>query len=254
MARKIVVTSGKGGVGKTTVAVRLGMTLAKKGARVVICDADFGLNNADLLCGLEARIAYDVVDVAEGRCRAKQALVQHPKYPNLYLLSGARDGLKPPVSAQSLKLVLDRLGADFDFIFIDSPAGIDEGFHRAAASASEAIVVTTPHISSIRDADKAITLLKSYGLDGVSLVVNMARGDLIVSGEEISPEEIAHILKLPLLGAIPEDYAVTKELAPHAAFGALAQALTGKRTRPYDIEGKYTGFFGGVRRLLKRCL
>lgn len=254
MARRIVVTSGKGGVGKTTVAVRLATALAKKGARVVVCDADFGLNNADLLCGLETRIAYDVVDVAEGRCRVKQALAQHPKYCNLYLLLGAKDGLKTPVSAQSLKLVLDGLNADFDFVFIDSPAGIDDGFHRAVASASEAIVVTTPHISSIRDADKAITLLKSYGLDGVSLVVNMARGDLIVGGEELSPEEIAEVLKLPLLGVIPQDDAMDKDLAPHVAFRVLAQSLLGKRTRRYDVESKYTGFFGGVRRLLRRCL
>lgn len=256
MARIIVVTSGKGGVGKTTVAAFLGACLAAKGERVVLCDADFGLNNIDVVCGVEKSVLYDVVDVIEGRCRAKQALVRHPKYYNLFVLASGRSSSERFVSPQALKLVLESLSGEFDYILIDSPAGIDEGFHRAVCAAREAIVVTTPHIASIRDADKAVALLKSYGLQSVSLVVNMVQGDLIVSGDALSPKEIAEILKLPLLGVVPNDYALPfSELKnPQRAFKALAESVrTGKR-RIYDTTGKYTGFLGSIRRALKRSL
>ena len=256
MARIIVVTSGKGGVGKTTVSAFLGACLAAKGDRVVLCDADFGLNNVDVVCGVEQSVLYDVVDVIEGRCRAKQALVRHPKFYNLFLLASRTSTPERFIAPQALKLVLDGLSAEFDYILIDSPAGIDEGFHRAACPASEAIVVTTPHIAAIRDADKAIAVLKSYGLESVSLVVNMVQGDLLVSGDMISPKEISEVLKTPLIGVIPADYKLpfSDLKTPHRAFKALAETVrTGKR-KIYDTTGKYTGFWGSVRRALKRSL
>ena len=256
MARKIVITSGKGGVGKTTVAACLSAQLARRGQRVVLCDADFGLNNVDVVTGVENLVTYDVVDVIEGRCRAKQALVRHPDFGNLYILTSSHSAPERYVSPQSLKLVLDALSPQFDFVIIDCPAGIDEGFHRAVASANEAIVVTTPHVSALRDADKVITLLKSYHLSELSLVVNKVRGDLLLTGESLSPQEIEKLLKLPVLGVLPEEYGVYGGAFAdlHPAFKTLSSNLmTGKR-KLYDPTRKYTGVFGNLRRILKRNL
>ncbi len=256
MARKIVITSGKGGVGKTTVAACLSAQLARRGQRVVLCDADFGLNNVDVVTGVENLVTYDVVDVIEGRCRAKQALVRHPDFGNLYILTSSHSAPERYVSPQSLKLVLDALAPQFDFVMIDCPAGIDEGFHRAVASAEEAIVVTTPHVSALRDADKVITLLKSYHLSELSLVANKVRGDLLLTGESLSPQEIEKLLKLPVLGVLPEEYGIYGGAFAdlHPAFKTLASNLmTGKR-KLYDPTRKYTGVFGNLRRILKRNL
>ena len=184
MARKIVVTSGKGGVGKTTVASSLAVALAKKGERVVLCDADLGLNNVDVVTGVENLVTYDLVDVIEGRCRAKQALVLHPDIPNLHILTSSHSMPERYVSPQPFKLVLDALSPQFDYILIDCPAGIDEGFHRAVAAANEAIVVTTPHISALRDADKVITLstcIYDYGKNVDTRLVVVGR--LLHEGE-----------------------------------------------------------------------
>lgn len=256
MARKIVVTSGKGGVGKTTVAANVSAYLSKRGARVLLCDADFGLNNIDVVTGIEKLVLYDIVDIIEGRCRAKQALVRHPNFDNLFILTSSHSAPERYVSPQTFKLVLDALAPGFDFIFIDCPAGVDDGFHRAVVSADEAIVVTTPHISALRDADKVITLLKSYQLKQVHLLVNKVRGDLLVGRESLYPQEIENILKIPLIGALPDEYDIYggefKDV--HTAFKTLGNTiLTGKR-KIYDATKKYVGFFGYLRRLLKRSL
>ena len=256
MARKIVVTSGKGGVGKTTVAVNLAARLAQKGHRVILCDADFGLNNVDVCAGVEHLVTYDIVDVIEGRCRAKQALVKHPIYANLFVLTSSHSAPERYVSPQSMKVVLDGLSSQFDFIFIDCPAGLDDGFHRAVATADEAIVVTTPHIASLRDADKVITLLKSYQLRTLSVVLNKVRGDLLMSGECLSPNEVEKLLKTPICGLLPEEYAIycgnLHEI--HPAFRILAQNLITDRKKLYDVMRKYSGFLGNVRRILKKNL
>ena len=256
MARKIVITSGKGGVGKTTVAVNLAARLAQKGQRVILCDADLGLNNVDLCAGVEHLVTYDIVDVIEGRCRAKQALVKHPKYCNLYLLTSSHSAPERYISPQAIKLVLDNLAPQFDFILIDCPAGIDEGFHRAVATADEAIVVTTPHISAIRDADKVITVLKSYRLNGLSVVLNRVRGDLLMSRECLTPNEVSELLKTPVCGLLPEEHAIyCGDLSEiHTAFRVLANNLLTGRNRLYDVTKKYSGFFGNIRRVLKRNL
>ncbi len=256
MARKIVITSGKGGVGKTTVAVSLAMQLAKKGQRVVLCDADLGLNNVDVCAGVENLVTYDLLDVIEGRCRAKQALVRHPQYPTFFILTSGRASSERYVSSQALKVVLDGLSPVFDFILVDCPAGIDEGFHRAVATADEAIVVVEPHISSLRDADKVITLLKSYQLSELYLVVNKLRGELLLSGNSLSPKEISELLKLPLLGVLPEAYAIYEgdPTNVHTAFKTLANNLmTGKR-KVYDVTKRYGGLLGNLRRVLKKRL
>ena len=209
MARKIVVTSGKGGVGKTTVCCNLGVQLARRGYRVIVCDLDFGLNNADVVLGVENRALYDVLDAVEGRCRPKQALVAHPYYPTLFSLSSNRV-LERYVSPQAIRLVLESLSPQFDYILIDSPAGIEDGFHRAASCAEEALLVTTPHISALRDADRVAGILKSYRFSCVGLVVNLARRDRRRAGF-LSAEEIAATLRLPLIAALPEDDKVFSE-------------------------------------------
>ena len=239
MARKIVITSGKGGVGKTTVAANLGMRLAAMGERVVLADADFGLNNIDVVCGVENLVTYDI----------RQALVQHPEYPNLFILASNHTDPGKYISPQAVRLILDNLAPRFDYILIDSPAGIEGGFHRAVAAAEEALVVTTPHISSLRDADKVIAVLKSYKLKSVDLVINMVRGDMIVDGEILSPGEISEILKIPLIGIVPQEDGVflgeIKLLAGNIAKGTR---------KIYNATYKYNGFFGSIRRNLKKSL
>ncbi len=256
MARKIVVTSGKGGVGKTTVATHLAVQLALKGQRVILCDADFGLNNVDVTAEIEGLVVYDIVDVIEGRCRAKQALVRHPRCGNLHILTSSHAAPERYVSPQSVKIVLDTLAPQFDFILIDCPAGIDEGFHRAVATADEAIVVTTPQITALRDADKVLTVLKSYRLNELSIVVNMLRGDLIVSGDMLSPNSIAELLKTPLLGVLPEEYGIFSgtKTDEHPAFQILANNLMTGGQKLYDVTKKYVGFMGNIRRVLKKTL
>lgn len=258
MARKIVITSGKGGVGKTTVAANLGMRLSAMGERVVLADTDFGLNNIDVVCGVENRIVYDIVDAIEGRCRPKQALVQHPDYPNLFVLASNHTDPNKYISPQTVRLILENLAPRFDYILIDSPAGIDSGFHRAAASAEEAVVVTTPHISSLRDADKVISVLQSYRMRSVDLVINMVRGDLVVDGEILSPGEISEALNLPLLGIIPqEDGVFLGERGSgdaQKAFRMLAGNIVNGTRKLYNVTNKYDGFFGSIRRSLKKSL
>ena len=256
MARKIVITGGKGGVGKTTVAIHLAAQLAKKGCRVALCDGDLGLNNIDVATGIENLVTYDLVDVMEGRCRAKQALVKHPKFPTLYILTSSHSAPERYVSPQAVKAVLETLAPQFDFIIIDCPAGIDEGFHRAVATADEAIVVTTPKISALRDADKVITVLKSYHLQSVSLVLNMLRGDLLLSGECLSPKEVQELLRVPILGVLPETCAILEgDLSlTHTAFRVLANNLLTEKRKLYDVTKKYSGFLGNIRRVLKRKL
>ncbi len=255
MARKIVVTSGKGGVGKTTIAVALGAQLSASGQKVLLFDADFGLNNVDLLAGVESLVTYDIIDVIEGRCRAKQALVRPPQTMNLYVLSSARASSERYVSPQAVKVALDSLAPQFDYVIIDCPAGIDEGFHRAVSNADEAIVVTTPDVSSARDADKVVNLLKSYEPKAIHLIVNKVRGDLLLEGEILSPAEIVRILKIPLLYVFEEAYSPPKgQFWLDKNFRLLAYNVrTGKRKIP-DVTRKYAGMIGALRRILKRSL
>ncbi|HJA95739.1 MAG TPA: septum site-determining protein MinD [Firmicutes bacterium] len=224
-ARKIVVTSGKGGVGKTTVCCNLGVQLARQGRRVIVCDLDFGLNNADVVLGVENRALYDVLDAIEGRCRPKQALVTHPRYPALSVLSSGRT-LERYVSPQAIRLILDTLAPQFDYILIDSPAGIEEGFHRAASCAEEALLVTTPHISALRDADRVAGILKSYRFSRVGLVVNRVRKDFFRRGEILAPAEIADLLRIPLAAVIAEEDKVQLDnvVSRSRTFRALAEA------------------------------
>ncbi len=260
MARKIVVTSGKGGVGKTTLTANLGRALSDMGLRVALIDVDFGLNNLDVVLGVENKIVYDMSDIVEGRCRAKQALIQDGEKRNLYVLPSGNLGAFSTVSGQQIKLVINSLNGLFDFIFIDCPAGIDVGFHRAVSCADEAIVVATPSLTSLRDADKVITVLNSYKLLSVKLVINRLRGDLIMSDKMMLPNDIKDLLKIDLLGVLPEEdeiflsanYSLSKRSDSFKAYKTLANNLIKNTCKLFDVTGKYSGFFGSIRRSIKR--
>lgn len=203
--RKIVITSGKGGVGKTTVTATLGRKLSALGYRVVLVDGDVGLNNLDVVTGIESRVVYDIGDVLLGKCRAYQALVSDSES-SMKVLPSSRDS--SIITAQAFRGVIDGF-IDFDFVIIDCPAGIEHGFHRAVSAADEAIVVTTPSASAIRDADKVISLLASYRLSDVSLLVNRVRADMVARGEMIGAAEVGALLHTAPIGVIPEDDCIT---------------------------------------------
>lgn len=204
--RVIVITSGKGGVGKTTTSANIGTALAKNGASVVLIDTDIGLRNLDLLLGLENRIVYTLVDVVEERCKLKQALVKDKKNPNLCLLAAAQTRDKSAVTAEQLKSICEELQEEYDFILVDCPAGIEQGFQTAVAGASEAIVVTTPEMSAVRDADRIIGLLEAREeIKSYKLLLNRVRPNLIKTNDMMSVEDVVDILSCDLIGIIPED-------------------------------------------------
>ena len=261
MARKIVLTSGKGGVGKTTICANLGATLAELGFRVCLIDVDIGLNNLDVVMGIEKRVMFDIVDVIQGRCRAKQALVQDYRIPSLYVMPSAHSYSQSVVSGEKIKKVIEDLDASFDYIFIDCPAGVEAGFHRAVYCANEAIVVVTPHISSVRDADKVLSILAGYDLIHKSIIINRIRGDMVLNGEMLEIEEIVRVLKTSLLGVVPEDDEITVlssvgglalKSSSARAFSLLAENLHEGTKKIYDCTLKYRGFFGNIKRNLKR--
>lgn len=208
MSEIIVVTSGKGGVGKTTVTANLGLGLAKLNKKVVVVDTDIGLRNLDVVLGLENRIVYNLIDVIEGSCRMKQALIRDKQCDNLCLLPSAQTRDKTAITPEQMIKLTDDLSEEFDYILLDCPAGIEQGFKNAIAGANQAIVVTTPEVSAIRDADRIIGLLQANEMPRVQLIINRLRMDMIRRGEMMSVEDVTEILAVELLGAIPDDEAV----------------------------------------------
>lgn len=205
MEKVIVVTSGKGGVGKTTTTANLGVGLALAGRRVALVDTDIGLRNLDVILGLENRIVFDLVDVIEGNCRLKQALIAHHRYDGLFLLPASQSRSKTSVSPEQMKTVVAELEESFDYVLIDCPAGIEQGFLNAVAGARSAIVVTVPEISSVRDADRIIGLLSAHGIHDAKLLINRFRADLVKRGDMLSVEDLLEILGIDLMGIVPED-------------------------------------------------
>lgn len=244
--RRIVFTSGKGGVGKSTVVANVGMELAVRGERVVLVDADIGLNNLDVALGLEKKIKYDLMEVALGKVRMKDALVRDDYIDNLYLLPSPKGVGLDKLSSSKFVEIVSELGDIFDYVLIDCPAGIDGGFHRAVSGAKEAIVITTPHISAVRDADKVCALLSTYSMKKVELVINRVRPDLIKRGDVLSPESIARLMRVELIGVVPEDDSITlftladtsRKNTARRAYKSLVDNVMGRTKEVYDFTKK----------------
>lgn len=264
MARIIVVTSGKGGVGKTTVTSNLGMALARSGRQVALVDADFGLRNLDLLLGLENRVVYTAVEVIAGECRLEQALVKDKRLPGLVLLPAAQTRTKDAISPDQMKQLVNELTRSYDFILIDCPAGIEMGFKNAIAPAQEALIVTTPEIAAVRDADRVIGLLEAQAIKRTHLIVNRLRPGMVQANDMMSVQDVQEILAVPLIGVIPEDERVIVStnkgeplvLADHLPLSAvaiynIAKRLQGERVEFLDLDAANESLLTRLRKLLR---
>jgi septum site-determining protein MinD len=249
MTKVIVITSGKGGVGKTTTTANLGMSLAQLGYQTVLVDADIGLRNLDLLLGLENRIIYTAFEVLTGECTLEQALIRDKRQSTLKLLPTAQNRNKDSITLEQMKHLISLLKKNHDYILIDCPAGIETGFYNAICAAQEAIVITTPEITAVRDADRVIGLLEANKINKVSLVINRIRPKMVKSNNMMSVEDVREILAIPLIGIIPEDESVIistnrgeplvleKKLSiPGIAFENIAYRLTGQEVEFINFE------------------
>ena len=258
----ITVTSGKGGVGKTTTTANLGVALAMLGQRVVTIDADIGLRNLDVVMGLENRIVYDLVDAVEGRCRLRQALIRDKRLSELYLMPAAQTRDKTAVSPEQMIEITDQLRPDFDFVLIDSPAGIERGYQNAVAPADRVIIVTTPEVSAVRDADRIVGLVEAEEQGPATLIINRLNPDMVRRGEMLSTEDVVELLAIDLLGIIPEDRQVivaTNQGSPVAldgkapsgqAFRNIAGRLMGQNIPLMPLQGS-DSVFGRLGRLIR---
>lgn len=242
MGRSIVITSGKGGVGKTTITASLGIALAKRGNSVVVVDADVTLNNLDLVLGLESSVSYDIFDVINGKCRLKQALVSYPDT-DLKLLPSVRGD---DIPERDFRTVMNEIRGMSDYLLIDCPAGVDDGFRRAVSIADEALIVTTP-----------APVLNRLKMRRSSLIVNRVRGDLVLDGSMLSPEEISRLLKIRLMGCVPEDdsaldYSGKSDIEHTRSIKMIAKYLTVGNGDIYDATEPYRGIWGGIKRLLRK--
>ncbi len=262
-AKVITVTSGKGGVGKTTATANIAAALAASGAKVVCIDADIGLRNLDVVLGLENRIVYDLVDVVEGRCRLRQAMIRDKRLPELYLIPAAQTRDKSAVSPSDMVRLCDELRPEFDWIFIDSPAGIERGFRNAIAPADMTIVITNPEVSAVRDADRIIGLIEAEEKGPARLIINRIKPEMVKKGDMLSAEDVLELLAVELLGLIPEDEVViisANRGVPVAldgksragqAFRNIASRLLGEKVPFLELE-EQGGFFGQIGRFLRK--
>lgn len=263
MSGKVVtVTSGKGGVGKTTATANLGAALASSGDKVVCVDADIGLRNLDVVLGLENRIVYDLVDVVEGRCRLRQALIRDKRLPELFLIPAAQTRDKSAVSPSDMVRLCDELRNEFDWILIDSPAGIERGFRNAIAPADVVMVVTNPEVSAVRDADRIIGLIEAEEKGPARLMINRIKPDMVRRGDMLSADDVLELLAVELIGLIPEDENVvmsTNRGVPVAlngksragqAFRNVARRLRGEEV-PFMEMSEDGNLFGRLARLFR---
>lgn len=262
MGEAIVITSGKGGVGKTTTSANLGTSLAILGKRVCLIDTDIGLRNLDVVMGLENRIIYDLVDVVEGRCKIHQALVKDKRFEDrLYLLPAAQTSDKSAVNPDQMKKLVDGLKQDYDYIVIDCPAGIEQGFKNAVAGADKAIVVTTPETSAVRDADRIIGLLeREEGIEPPKLVINRIRNHLVKDGDMLDIDDIVAHLSIDLIGIVADDDDVIKAsnkgepIAMDAsnrasiAYRNIARRILGEAVPLQSLEDANPGMFTKIKR------
>lgn len=263
MSEVIVITSGKGGVGKTTTSANVGTGLAILGKRVVLIDTDIGMRNLDVVMGLENRIVYNLVDVVEGNCRMKQALIKDKRYPNLFLLPSAQTRDKTSVNPGQMVKLVDDLREEFDYVLLDCPAGIEQGFQNAIAGADRALVVTTPEVSAIRDADRIIGLLEASGMKTIDLVVNRIRMDMVRRGDMMSLDDVMDILAIDIIGAVPDDEDIvisTNQGEPLVGIGTpagqaymdICKRITGETVPLLNVAAR-GGFFFKLSNLLKRA-
>ena len=258
MGEVIVITSGKGGVGKTTTTANLGASLAETGKKVALVDTDIGLRNLDVVMGLENRIVYDIVDVIEEKCKLRQALIKDKRFEELFLLPAAQTRDKTAINEDQMKELTKKLKDEFDFVLIDCPAGIEQGFKNAIAGADRAIVVTTAEISAIRDADRIIGLLESSEIKNPELVVNRLRPAMVKKGEMMEVEDIVDLLSVDLVGVVPDDeYIITQtnkgepviknKRAPSGkAYIEIARRILGENIE-VTIPGREKGFWAKIK-------
>ncbi len=262
MGEVIVITSGKGGVGKTTTTANVGTGLAKLGKKVVLIDTDIGLRNLDVVMGLENRIVYNLVDVVEGKCRIKQALIKDKRHPSLYLLPSAQTKDKSSVSPEQMKKLADDLREEFDYILMDCPAGIEQGFQNAIAGADSALVVTTPEVSAVRDADRIIGLLEASDVKQNHLIVNRLRTKMVKDNSMMSSDDVVEILAIDLIGVVPDDEQIiisTNNGDPLVGDDSLAgqaymnicRRLLGEEVPLLDLNGK-NGLFSKLSNIFKK--
>jgi septum site-determining protein MinD len=263
MNRVIVITSGKGGVGKTTITANLGTALAQLGRKVCLIDADFGLRNLDLLLGLEQRVVYTIIDVLAGECSLEKALVRDKRTPGLVLLPAAQNRNKEAITPEQMKEIISKLTSSFDYILIDSPAGIEMGFRNAIAAAQEALIVTTPEVAAVRDADRVVGLLESSQMKSIRLIVNRLRPEMVQLDEMISVEDIVDLLVLPLIGIVPDDKRViissnkgeplvlaSQPSLPSMAVHNIAKRLEGLDVPFLDLMAAHDNLVNRLRRFL----
>ncbi|MCI9303306.1 septum site-determining protein MinD [Clostridium sp.] len=264
MGISIVVTSGKGGVGKTTTTANLGTALAALGKKVVVVDGDTGLRNLDVLMGLENRIVYTIIDVIENRCRLKQALIKDKRYNNLFLLPTAQTKDKDDIRAQDMFDLVNKLKEEFEYVIIDSPAGIEQGFENSVVGADKAIVVVNPEITSVRDADRVIGKLDAKGLEDHTIIVNRLNYEMTKKGDMLDVSDIIETLSVKLLGVVPDDKCITistnkgepivldEKSTSGQAFRNIAKRLTGEEVPLMKLGTESTGLFSTIRRIFKK--
>ena len=265
MGEAIVITSGKGGVGKTTTSANLGTALALQGKKVCLVDTDIGLRNLDVILGLENRIIYDLVDVIEGRCKVQQALVKDKRFDDgLFLLPAAQTTDKNAVNPDQMKALISDLKRDYDYILIDCPAGIEQGYKNAIAGADRAIVVTTPEISAVRDADRIIGLLEQEEIEPPKLIINRIKKQLMSSGEALDVNDITTHLSIDLLGIILDDEnviassnkgePVVMDPTNPAAVGYrnIARRILGESVPLMSLDSGKRGFFGKLKSIFAK--
>lgn len=260
MGEVIVITSGKGGVGKTTTTANIGTGLAGMGKKVVLVDTDIGLRNLDVVLGLENRIVYDIVDVVHGHCRLKQALIKDKRFEDLCLLPAAQTKDKTAVSPEQMIELTAQLKEDYDFVIIDCPAGIEQGFKNAIAGAEKAIVVTTPEVAAVRDADRIIGLLEAAEIRGPKLIINRLRPSMVKKGDMMDIDDMIDILAIDLLGVVPEDEAIVvstnkgepavldKTSKAGEAYRNIARRVNGENVPLMNLEAN-EGFMSRLKKL-----
>lgn len=261
MGEAIVVTSGKGGVGKTTTSANIGTALASMGKRVVVVDGDTGLRNLDVLMGLENRIVFTLMDVIEEKCRLKQALIKDKRLPNLFLLPTAQTRDKNDIKVEQMKKLIDDLKSEFDYVIIDCPAGIEQGFENAVVGADRAVIVVNPEVTSVRDADRVIGKLDAKGIEDHQLIINRINYEMTKNGDMLDINDILDSLAIKLIGAVPDDRSITistnkgepivldEKAAAGQAFRNIAKRITGENVPIMDMNINQSGILVSLKKI-----